>query len=93
MTKTISITGADLVGCDDIIAEVKEGVINFDKCLATAEVMPRLSKVARVLGPRGLMPNPKLGTLVDATSLPAAVQQMKGGRVEYRYNKLISRVI
>lgn len=76
--------GADLVGSEEIIDKVKEGDIQFDKCLATADMMPHLSRVARVLGPRGLMPNPKLGTLVDATTMPAAVRQMKGGRVEYR---------
>ena len=76
--------GADLIGSEDILARVREGDIDFDKCLATADMMPRLSKVARVLGPRGLMPNPKLGTLVDMTGLPAAIQAMKGGRVEYR---------
>jgi large subunit ribosomal protein L1 len=73
-----------LIGDDATIASVMEGDIQFDKCLATADMMPRLSKVARVLGPRGMMPNPKLGTLVESAALPKAIKQMKGGRVEYR---------
>ena len=78
--------GADMIGNEETIADIKAGKINFDKCLATANMMPKLSAVARVLGPRGLMPNPKLGTLVDSSSIPGAVKQMKAGRVEFRYH-------
>lgn len=79
--------GADMIGDDATIAGVAAGDLPFDKCLATADMMPRLSKVARVLGPRGMMPNPKLGTLVEVAALPTAIRQMKGGRVEYRADK------
>lgn len=73
-----------MIGSEATIADIKAGNIPFDKCLATASMMPKLSAIARILGPRGLMPNPKLGTLVDASRLPQAISQMKAGRVEYR---------
>ena len=78
--------GAEVVGADEVIDKVKEGEIDFDKCLATPDMMPRLSKVARILGPKGLMPNPKLGTLVQPVAIAGAIQTMKAGRVEYRYD-------
>ena len=73
-----------MVGGDAIISRVAAGEIDFDKCIATTGVMARLRAVARILGPRGLMPSPKLGTLVDGAAITKAIGDMKGGRVEYR---------
>lgn len=74
--------GADLAGTDDIFAALDKGVIDFDILIATPALMPKLGKYARVLGPRGLMPNPKSGTV--AIDVAKAVSDAKGGRVEYR---------
>lgn len=77
-------SGADLVGGAEIVSRVAAGDIDFDKCVATPGMMSRLRTIARVLGPRGLMPSPKLGTLVEGVAITKAVGEMKGGRVEYR---------
>jgi large subunit ribosomal protein L1 len=77
--------GADLVGSVDIVEEIKAGKINFDVCIATPDMMSVIGSVARILGPKGLMPNPKLGTVtVDITT---AVKNAKSGQVEYRAEK------
>jgi len=79
--------GAEVVGGDELVASIQEAGgsgLPFDKCLATADMMPRLAKIARILGPRGMMPNPKLGTIVAPGGLPAAIAATKAGRVEYR---------
>jgi len=77
--------GADMTGADAIIEEIKAGKINFDVCIATPDMMGIVGQVARILGPKGLMPNPKLGTVtVDITT---AVKNAKGGQVEYRVEK------
>ena len=78
--------GADVVGAeDDLIAEVAQGKVNFDRCLATPDVLPALAKVARVLGPKGLMPAPKRGTVVyNADDFALAVQRLRGGEVEFK---------
>lgn len=74
--------GADIAGSDDLLKEIEKGVINFDTLIATPTMMARLGKYARVLGPKGLMPNPKSGTVTP--DVKKAVEQAKAGRVEYR---------
>jgi large subunit ribosomal protein L1 len=74
--------GADIAGTDDLFAELDKGNMNFDILIATPQLMPKLGKYARVLGPRGLMPNPKSGTVT--TDVNKAVAEAKAGRVEYR---------
>jgi len=74
--------GADIAGLDDLLKDLEKGVINFDILIATPTQMPKLGKMARVLGPRGLMPNPKSGTVT--TDVTKAVTEAKAGRVEYR---------
>ncbi|XP_078431760.1 ribosomal protein L1p/L10e family [Wolffia australiana] len=79
--------GADIVGGDELIEEIMRGggKINFDKCIAIPSFMPRLGKIARILGPRGLMPNPKLGSLTSDVS--GAVKAAKCGRVDFKIDK------
>ncbi len=77
--------GADIVGADDLIEEISKGIINFDRCIATPDMMGLIGKVAKVLGPKGLMPNPKLGTVTP--NVAAAVAAVKAGQVEYRVEK------
>ena len=77
--------GADVIGGDDLIERVAAGQIDFDRVIATPDMMPKMSKVARVLGPKGLMPNPKLGTVTN--DVAAAVKTAKAGQIEYRAEK------
>src|SRR6204780_1870180 len=77
--------GADVVGAEDLVTQVQGGEINFDRCIATPDMMPLVGRLGKVLGPRGLMPNPKIGTVtMDVTS---AVKGAKGGSVEFRVEK------
>jgi large subunit ribosomal protein L1 len=78
-------SGADIVGTDEIIAAVEKGKINFDVVVTTPQWMPKLARVARVLGPRGLMPNPKSGTITD--NLSKAVEELQAGKTEYKTEK------
>ena len=77
--------GADFVGADDMVAKVNEGFMDFDRVIATPDMMGAVGKLGKVLGPRGLMPNPKVGTVTFDVS--TAVREAKGGKVEYRVEK------
>jgi large subunit ribosomal protein L1 len=77
--------GADVIGGEELIDKVANGFLDFDRVIATPDMMPKMSKVARVLGPKGLMPNPKLGTVTN--NVAEAVASAKAGQIEYRAEK------
>jgi len=83
--KAAETAGADFVGGDDIVAKIAGGWLEFDRVIASPDMMSKLGRIARVLGPRGLMPNPKLGTVTP--DVAKAVAEQKAGKVEYRTDK------
>ena len=77
--------GADIVGAEDLVETVQKGEINFDRCIATPDMMPLVGRLGKILGPRGMMPNPKVGTVTN--DVAQAVRDAKGGAVEFRVEK------
>jgi large subunit ribosomal protein L1 len=80
--------GADYVGSDDLIKQIEGGFLDFDVAIATREMMGKVGRLGRILGPRGLMPNPRSGTVVGAEDIAKSVQEAKQGRVEFRLDRL-----
>jgi large subunit ribosomal protein L1 len=85
--KIAASAGADFVGGDDIIKKVEEGWVDFDTAIAIPEMMGKVGKLGKVLGRRGLMPNPKSGTVVGMNDLPRVIEDARKGRVEYKLDK------
>jgi large subunit ribosomal protein L1 len=79
--------GADYVGTDDYVTRIQEGWLDFDVTVATPQVMGKIGRLGRVLGPRGLMPNPRTGTVVQAEDIANAIRELKQGRVEFRTDR------
>ena len=79
--------GADFVGLDDMIAKIQGGWLDFDMAIATPQVMGKVGRLGRILGTRGLMPNPKAGTIVQPDDLPRAIKEARQGRVEFKVDK------
>jgi len=80
-------SGADEVGSDDLIKKVQDGWLEFDVALAARDIMGKVGRLGRILGPRGLMPNPRTNTVVEAEDLPRAIRDAKQGRVEFRTDR------
>ena len=78
-------TGAEIVGSDDLVELIKKGEIKFDKCISTPEMMVKVSAVGQILGPKGMMPNPKLGTV--AKNVEEAIKNIKAGQIEFKTDK------
>lgn len=79
--------GADVVGAEDLVEKVQGGNIDFDRCIATPDLMPLVGRLGKVLGPRGLMPSPKAGTIAPPQDLPRLIKDLRGGRVEFKVDK------
>jgi large subunit ribosomal protein L1 len=79
--------GADFISDDDLIQQIQNGWMEFDAAVATPEMMGKVGRLGKVLGPRGLMPNPKAGTVVPGEDLPRVIEELKAGRVEFRIDR------
>jgi large subunit ribosomal protein L1 len=80
--------GADIVGSDELVARIQnDGWLEFDKAVATTDMMGKVGRIGRILGPRGLMPNPKVGTVVPPAKVAEAVSQLKSGKIDFRVEK------
>jgi large subunit ribosomal protein L1 len=79
--------GADYVGSDDLVKQIQDGWLDFDVAISIPQVMGKVGRLGRILGPRGLMPNPKAGTIVPPEDLPRAIKESRLGRVEFRIDK------
>ncbi len=82
------VAGADFVGNEDLIKKIESGWLDFDVSIATPDMMGKIGKLGKILGRRGLMPNPKSGTVVQADDLPRAISEVKKGQIEFRLDKL-----
>jgi large subunit ribosomal protein L1 len=85
--RSAELAGADFVGADDIVQKIQDGWVEFDTAIATPEMMGRVGKLGKVLGRKGLMPNPKAGTVVSANDLPKVIQDARKGRVEFKLDR------
>ncbi len=79
--------GADHIADDELMARIRDGWVDFDAAVATPDMMGKVGRLGKILGPRGLMPNPKAGTVVPADDLPRVIKELKAGRVEFRVDK------
>ena len=79
--------GADIIGTDEVIGEIRNGWLDFDATIATPPMMRKVGQIARILGPRGLMPNPKAGTVVQPDDIQRVIGELKAGRVEFRNDR------
>jgi large subunit ribosomal protein L1 len=79
--------GADIVGGDELIKKVSDGFTDFDVAVAVPQIMGKVGRLGKILGPRGLMPSPKAGTIVPPQDLPRLIKELRGGRVEFRVDK------
>ena len=85
--KTAMDAGADHVGADDMVKQIEEGWLEFDIAMATPDMMPKVAKLGKILGRRGLMPNPKSGTVIQPDDLPRAISEARKGRAEFRLDR------
>ena len=79
--------GADYVGGDELVKKIEDGWLDFDITIATPDMMPKIAKLGRILGPRGLMPNPKSGTIAPAEDLPRVISEARKGRLEFKLDR------
>lgn len=79
--------GADYVGAEDIVKQIESGWIEFDVAIATPDIMPKIGKLGKILGRRGLMPNPKSGTIANAEDLPKVINEVRQGRIEFKLDR------